>query len=344
MRRFDNVQAMRGIASVMVVIGHANGFGLTTIPANLGFAVSGVDLFFVISGFIICTVARQSSDSPMRFLAKRARRIFPLYWIVLALSIALAKTYDLGSAWMPKLPRAYYVTLGARFNNFIPPAWTLSYEIYFYGVIFLLLVVSRKHLYRLVLLAMLGQAATLVWFHQTGQSIETYFWTSALVFEFGFGAFVAYLVERNCRGWGVLCGVFGVATFSIGAVMAIRHPGWDLLSFQRAATFGLGSALMLYAVIEVELRNRFCFWKPLRRLGDASYSIYLAHWLCLRIVGQAIPVRPAWGIPLLLVVIGVGFALHFLVEGPLLNLKLPLLRKPPPNNIDTSAPAFSPEL
>lgn len=81
MRKLESIQVLRGIAASMVVIMHA--WGVSTLqqqphnPVRLGAA--GVDLFFVISGFIMATIS--AGKTPREFLIDRLWRIYPIWWI-----------------------------------------------------------------------------------------------------------------------------------------------------------------------------------------------------------------------------------------------------------------------
>jgi peptidoglycan/LPS O-acetylase OafA/YrhL len=111
--RYSSVQALRGIAASAVVVGHSAAYGLIAAPdavAVLGY--SGVDVFFVISGFIICQVAQRENASAWSFIAKRYWRIFPLYWIVLAFSVAIsAAGISTAPEWMQWRPNIEYLFL-----------------------------------------------------------------------------------------------------------------------------------------------------------------------------------------------------------------------------------------
>jgi len=78
----------------MVAIGHEQSHYLFVTGDYDPFvaAQSGVDLFFVISGFIICSAAIKHENNPWRFLVKRCGRIFPVYWFVLALSAFVTRS------------------------------------------------------------------------------------------------------------------------------------------------------------------------------------------------------------------------------------------------------------
>jgi hypothetical protein len=124
---FRNIQALRMVAALLVVIGHSGAFGLIASgPFNIHLvAYSGVDVFFVISGFIISTVATRQEANPWLFLAKRAGRIFPVYWIVLAVSVVASEWIVVGDPWVPKmphLPATDYLFLLTLANRFAPQA------------------------------------------------------------------------------------------------------------------------------------------------------------------------------------------------------------------------------
>ena len=94
--RFNNVQVLRATAACMVVMGHSG--CVMYVPSELiPLGASGVDIFFVISGFIICQAAARHGGA-LHFLSRRWWRIFPLYWIVLAVSVALNAAFGMDLA------------------------------------------------------------------------------------------------------------------------------------------------------------------------------------------------------------------------------------------------------
>src|SRR6516165_9967481 len=131
---------MRGVAAIVVLIQHSltvkSGMGV----AELGrlfehFGGVGVDIFFVISGFIISQIAvnapikKQQLGTAADFAFRRVTRIYPLYWIVLATSVAVSWWIPLS---VPSMPSALsLISLTTTANWFVPPAWTLAFEVYF---------------------------------------------------------------------------------------------------------------------------------------------------------------------------------------------------------------------
>ena len=136
-----SVQYLRGTASLFVVGWHAAGeVGLGGWPVLQG----GIEIFFLISGFVIWTITADRPPSPGAFLARRLARIAPFYWVVTTLvvllllaapgwfqTLRLEPVHVLASylflPWMNPTP-------GVGIRPLVIPGWTLNYEIMFYGV------------------------------------------------------------------------------------------------------------------------------------------------------------------------------------------------------------------
>ncbi len=143
---FASIQMLRGIAALMVVIFHmvqaevVHGAGdnlLNGTLANFGYA--GVDLFFVISGFVMTTIASGSYQSPrnaLRFLMRRAARILPLYYIFTALIVVLlvVRPSMVSERFQFADVVASFLLLPQRQHPLLQVGWTLTYEAFFYLV------------------------------------------------------------------------------------------------------------------------------------------------------------------------------------------------------------------
>ena len=117
--KLSNIQALRGLAALLVVFTHLPSMeikhgGDSILPAFIRFGISGVDLFFVISGFIMVYVtweSRRNAKNSLKFLFARLSRIYPIYWFIAALVLAAWKiqpdlmSFDprLTSLWKSKL-------------------------------------------------------------------------------------------------------------------------------------------------------------------------------------------------------------------------------------------------
>jgi exopolysaccharide production protein ExoZ len=317
--RYSSVQALRAIAASVVVIGHSSANGLITIPNTVAFfGYSGVDIFFVISGFIICQVATRHSQHQMaalHFLARRCLRIFPLYWIVLAFSVFInvvgVSTVPPGG--MPWQSTADYLLLLTTANRFVPASWTLVFELYFYvSVSIILLVCPANRFYQILALWIGVQAALILLLGPSGGPP-----TNALTLEFGLGCAVAWLNTRNLIRHERVAAALGVLFFACGAWWCLQVPATGPGAIARLLTFGIGSALCLYTLVGLERRRVVTFPNALVHLGDASYSLYLWHLpliavaVALGIGGVAVPL-----------IFAVAFVSYYFIEAPLLRLNV----------------------
>ena len=272
---------MRGIAAIAVLLQH----GLTT-KLEMGadklasfftyFGPTGVDIFFVISGFIIAKTAASDASADRRaaadFAIRRVIRIYPLYWIVLSLSILASFWIPMSAPSMPMASATSLVTLTTTANWFVPPAWTLAFEIYFYAGVVVILIIAPRFLFLAILLWMLVEASL-------GNLLPSWVHTHALVIEFGFGCLIAYLVNCRIRIAPMVSFLAASTAFFAGVVLSVQFGqigGW-----LRVSTFGLGSAFLINAVIAAE-QSGFIFPHVMQYLGNASYSVYIWHWLLLR--------------------------------------------------------------
>jgi peptidoglycan/LPS O-acetylase OafA/YrhL len=151
MKRFDTLQALRGVAAVSVMLMHCatNQQGLSLRIDHPAFywvtralaagGGAGVDIFFVISGFVITSVVLRTPATQRRlaasadFLLRRILRVFPLYWVTLAGMVGLAAAFgapvsELSQAWHLRV-----ILLLVDKIPYQPPAWTLAFEMWFYA-------------------------------------------------------------------------------------------------------------------------------------------------------------------------------------------------------------------
>jgi exopolysaccharide production protein ExoZ len=284
MRTFTGIQAMRGVAAFAVACGHVVtqrfGMGISDATANaaLGFFQSGVDIFFVISGFIVSTVAAEIGASRGRagvlgFAAKRVARIYPLYWIV------LAAAFVTGAAVRPD-PLALHHVLLTKFglNAFVPQAWTLYFEINFYATVAAALLIAPKFVMEVLAVS----ACVLLAVDVLPLPKLPGAFVNAMVLEFGIGVLIAFALRRDFAlpSWPKTAALFAAALFAAGASLAVG--GAVDLTLTRVATYGVGSGILIYAVVAAEL-NGARFPRAMQYLGAMSYSLYLWHFLIFRL-------------------------------------------------------------
>ena len=333
-----SIQALRGIAALMVLFFHlfelqsltpGNPKDLIDGPWARGYA--GVDLFFVISGFIMVYITdRQTGRAATagRFIYNRITRIYPLWWLLSAILVAYY-FISTGRAVSPDLSSQingesmYILRSFLLIPQDIPPlnglGWTLIHEMYFY-VIFavLLLIPARMRYYGLwiwgavtALLFGLGFAS-----YQAGSVLQLS--ASLLTLEFLAGAGAAWLILRGHILAPKLCLALG----TIGAVVALlfyKERGPDLMLWGRVAVYTLPFALIIYGAVALERAGKLSVPRPLVRLGDWSYSLYLSHLLVLGVIIRILPklsdslAPTSSGVLGNLVFIGLGLTLPILV-------------------------------
>ena len=305
MQKLRSIQVLRGIAALAVVVLHA----VPDVHApvgNAGYGAFGVDLFFVISGFIMANIA--VGRTARQFIGDRLWRIYPLWWIAVLpwlFMVPRGPTFIVSSLTLwPIYPGGYYVPV-------LKVGWTLSFELLFYGA--MTLAIAGRAWLPLIAYAMLLVGAL------TTASPLLHFVGSPMALEFLIGVVLAKLPRRPALALLIPAAIFALAFTSsgLGDVEASLSPGWAL---KRAIEWGLPAALIVWGALSLEsLFEHRAFDVPVT-IGDASYSIYLFHPLAAYGLSFGWPVRLA-------LAIGTGIAVHLLVERRLIAIrKLP---KPP---------------
>lgn len=301
----------------MVVVYHACRWAWR--PFDIGAA--GVDVFFVISGFILWTIAAQRPVTPGRFLLKRALRVAPLYWLLtLAVTVvALAAPAFFFDA-KPTIPHvlmslAFIPHLNETGQPFplIAAGWSLNYEAIFYLVFAASLFARPEHRFRwlavgLVGLALLGMVVP-----------QAYFLGFNLMYlQFLAGAWFARwrlaggLMPRIIGYMLIAMSVAGFTAFAFADLfMTVLRPLW----------WGLPAFALVAGLVTLEDDGGLPTIGWLKILGDASYSIYLTHVIVTEVLTH---LMNAGSLPYIPVAIGlslaIGLGCHYLVERPLLAL------------------------
>lgn len=279
----------------MVVIYHlvhaenVYGGGATFLggPAHFGFA--GVDVFFVISGFIIATITAGrfgSTAGALDFLGRRALRIFPLYWLCSA-AIVLALIVRPGSldpSIAEKSILHSLLLLPQEGGPMLVVGWTLTHELFFYTLTAIALAAcSRSRIPRLIAVwAIVLLILQLIPTHAPWPKLLT----SPLALEFMAGA-VAGLHWRRLsarHAWVPL--TTGLIWMAVACLWLADHPFHGQTDGIRVLAFGLPSALVVAGLVRLEAEGRIQPPRIAVRLGDASYSLYLTHVFVLSLSGR----------------------------------------------------------
>jgi peptidoglycan/LPS O-acetylase OafA/YrhL len=253
---------------------------------------AGVDLFFVISGFIMVVSSRRlvgQADGWRRFISARLVRIVPMYWLATTAKL-------LSIAAVPEMARHTSLTVWNTIASYLflpsfdgagiikpvlPVGWTLSYEMLFYGVFAAALFLARDPLVvvlpALAVLTLISLVIPPDWPAITSLA-------SPFLLEFLFGvligrAFLAKWLQKVPAAWAVAAGAAGLVGL---AILPVDGP-WE-----RVALWGAAASLAVLGGVICEgwLGRRLpdlLIW-----IGEASYSMYLTHVFILPVVGVAL--------------------------------------------------------
>ncbi|WP_046111833.1 acyltransferase family protein [Aquincola tertiaricarbonis] len=302
MNELIGVQYLRGIAALAVVYFHV-------LPRVLGkasedtFAVgilsAGVDVFFVLSGFIIWLTTQRPGVTPGAWWRARLIRVVPLYWFALLATLAFRLATGTGHipGFVEGLKAFLFIPVAhskdGQFYPFLIPGWTLNYEFFFYVVVActLFLRTSAQRLIALVLV--FGTLIAFRKFADTTSAIQ-FRMTSPLFLEFLAGIAVAIVHKRFSTNARVRF-VIGLGSLAAAIAFASMISPRLFDAGPRTVYFGVPAALLVLGVICLEEQIRRLPVRPLKLLGDASYSLYLIHPLVIwpaevlvqRTVGQS---------------------------------------------------------
>lgn len=310
----NNIQILHAFAAINVVLYHIIGTSFSYSQATTlfqymgGWGASGVDVFFVISGFVMLHSQYLKRKQPFEFFKNRVIRIVPIYWVLTLFILFLYLMYP--SIFREMLVTPAWITSSLFFTSsvfsgkqpVVYVGWTLEWEMLFYLIfavgLFLKSWKSRA--------AFIVATFTII-------SVTTQNW---IVFEFLFGMLAAYLYHKNAFSKG-----FGVVFFLLSAFLFILSllPSLRDLNLNRVILWGVPAFFMVLGLaISTQLKSFF-----LSYLGDASYSIYLAQMLTIPAFYKVSSVLFAnWhgdilALMCLIFSIAFGCIVHSLIERPI---------------------------
>jgi len=291
------IQSLRALAAFAVVLCHVEVwqkayFGsLPHFPPWMIVGESGVDLFFVISGFIIMHVTLQPLNSWRHqavFLLRRLARNYPAYWAVI-IPMILALVYLPGALNTPNESHAGFFTTFFLLPDSGAPilivAWTLVYEIYFYLVVSILFRwTGSLRLYLLIGWFVIIAVVTLL--HPTSfANPYVRVGLSPLCMEFISGAILAYALRLGfipIKPW--IAGMVVAAVLILGFLIGAHHGSYKYDFTGRVFSYGIPAFFVLWMVVQMELQDSWRWIKLLAPMGDRSYSLYLVHVPIITIV------------------------------------------------------------
>lgn len=353
--RLDSIEVCRGIAATMVLLSHC---GRTLgAPVNFGeppfglffqFGRSGVDFFFVLSGFLIALLHWNDVGRPdrlKRYAIRRVTRIYPTYWLVLLAIVPLdIFTHTLFDNYGALWEVAKSILLLPQDQTIIHVTWSLRNELLFY-MLFGLLIYNRK----------IGTAVAGVWIaalliRPLYSGPTTNAWVEVLTtpmnFEFLAGVALGWAFPRiqlTRPGWVLAAGLaafLGLWYAEDQMWMWLQPPGQMFLV---CLAYSFAASATLFGLSALELEGRLKMPKLLVTLGGASYLLYLVHVPALLILGSSerhlhlLRFAPGWLLAIIFVVaiLAATLILHIYVERPLLRAVRP--RSTPPAIAPTAA-------
>ncbi|KUZ77117.1 acyltransferase [Burkholderia ubonensis] len=332
---FQNIQCARALAALTVV-----GYHMGVLPFGQG----GVDIFFVISGFIMSLVAPREGRT---FFRKRLIRIVPLYWLTTLGVFAIA-------AWKPQWLNSTTAGIDylAKSLLFIPyvkdsghwgplnlNGWTLEYEMLFYVVVAAALMRVRTRYATAIATLLLALFCLYVATVGTPSAVVDHL-GQPFVLEFGLGVLAYWALETGVARRVAPSVWAAIAVASVMAIASFQVFLGTPAGVARVAMWGGPACLLVVALIALDLHGWTIANRLIAALGSASYAIYLVHPYVIGIATKIVKVRIGLDTPLgvaatlgvLAVVCASGYACHVSIEKPMLaalNRWVAVSRRPP---------------
>ena len=320
--KLHSLQYLRAIAATAVVWSHAaiqvDGYK----PFLRETGAFGVDIFFVISGFIMVYISKPT-HTPVDFFINRVKRVVPLYWfftlfmaaILLFLpSIFKNSTFDLLATVKSLLfiPETS-ISHPEHVWPILAPGWSLNYEMYFYALFALALFAPAKM--RVWVITLLISIIFLAANMMGGEGPIATFYSSSIVFEFVFGMVLALLFKRGLKIKSSVAWVLLIVGFLMMLLPESELP--------RIVHYGIPALMIVVGTVFVSIGHSRFFVM----LGDSSYSLYICHIFTLGICRKVIPpflgdgqtAAISFAVISTLICIASGIVVHFVVDNWMLR-------------------------
>ena len=292
------IQALRALAAFMVAVHHVQpDAAILAAQAGLSFQrndwlpwMAGVDIFFVVSGFIMVHASDTlfgRPNAPTLFLQRRLVRIVPLYWaattLFLLTGLVVPALLNSGAPSLGQIAASYLFWPAVSTQGVVQPVyslgWTLNYEMLFYVLFAGALLLPRRFVVAAITLALtllVGSEAL-----AGPLPLPFGFWGQPIVLEFAAGMGLALLRHRGLRldaalRWALVAGAVALLLFG-------QHLPWPAGPWRDLALHGTAATLLVLAAVSGRREGAPSpLLTALAQVGDASYALYLVHPFVIR--------------------------------------------------------------
>ena len=281
-----NIQALRAIAAIMVILHHAlphyNAMGgsLKIIRHISEWGFAGVDIFFVISGFIMAYTTfhkDRNTTSATTFLKHRLYRIYLGYWPFFFIMLSILVVINSQRLSSINIIDSFTLSNTDMFQLVLPVSWSLSYELYFYFLFLFTFLFSVKKLYIIIPL-FVGFILFLVLYAFFNPNFSIHFLYSHFLLEFFAGVLLYMYKEYLMKRWIIL---LSLLIIGISLWYGINHETKN--GFPRVLTFGTTALFIVIIALILEQENLYRAGKNFESLGNASYTLYLSHLIIIEL-------------------------------------------------------------
>lgn len=327
-KKLNKIQLMRALAAMLICASHIvhEIFAFSSSPLVLDFYFMpwsiGVDLFFIISGFIMMYTATDmfgQNGAPQHFAKRRLIRILPLYWFFTSLMViaTLLVPEELDTA----IFSLKHAVLSFLFIPHIAPGdevnihpimgigWTLVYEMFFYTV-FSISLFFKKH----IALSFIGGlfAALFITAHlDLWTPALNLFWSNSIIFNFLLGIAIFMLLKKNkLHNKDLIIMVSSAIIFWAGSYLLGLHN-------ERLFHYGMPALIMFCLLYRLPLSGSLLL--GFVAIGDASYTLYLSHPFAVELIKQIFQKMPenlqnaSWFLPLFIICAGLASVIGALI-------------------------------
>jgi len=279
-----SIQYLRGVAALLVVLSHIAWKNIQAGGDTLHWwheaGQFGVDIFFIISGFIMVYITQnmhQQPDGVKNFIKKRFVRIVPLYWfytlVALGIFILIPERVNSAEGDTQILKSLFLLPLSSSQNYLVGVGWTLHFEFLFYILFAFGLLFNRFIGNIIVILTILFSVYYASFISMEGMSYIAYSFLNDIFFEFALGMLLFHIVN-NLRRFHI---GFSFLSIAIGLLeFYYLHTGGSFTGVHHIDT-GMSAFLICFGVITLEYFLLKKEIKLLTKIGDSSYSLYLLH-------------------------------------------------------------------